>query len=385
MIAASALLAGIGIELFAVFWDTSLQAHVPNEVLSRVSAWDAIGSLVLIPAAYAIVGPLADAIGIDATLWLCAGIVLVAITAQLLSREVRELPRLPPAHAQGSILPLPRWIARPASPWRRTAASTRDAVELGGVTVLRADAAPAQPDAEPDRRPRRGRARHRGGCSTQRSRQSATTSAATWRRPGRAAGGARRLAARARPRARLGLDVVPAQASSRCRRPPTSLRLVPVGEAEAEAFGRIVAAGYGLPEAVGAVGCRARTRPAGTAGSRSTATSRRRPPASSSRTASATSASPRRCRSTGARAGRARCSRDASSTRARRAATSSSPRRASAGTTCPRTRTATSSAQGSRRWRCGRTGSAPRASREPRDEPLPPQEARAHQHEPRRR
>ena len=51
VIAASTLLAGIGVELFSVFWDTSLQAHVPNEVLSRVSAWDAIGSLVLIPAA----------------------------------------------------------------------------------------------------------------------------------------------------------------------------------------------------------------------------------------------------------------------------------------------------------------------------------------------
>jgi len=96
VIAASTLLAGIGVELFSVFWDTSLQAHVPNEVLSRVSAWDAIGSLVLIPAGYAIVGPLSDAIGIDETLWLCAGIVLVAITAQLLSRQVRELPRLPP-------------------------------------------------------------------------------------------------------------------------------------------------------------------------------------------------------------------------------------------------------------------------------------------------
>jgi MFS family permease len=95
-IAASTLLAGIGVELFSVFWDTSLQAHVPNEVLSRVSAWDAIGSLVLIPAGYAIVGPLSDAIGIDETLWLCAGIVLFAISAQLLSRQVRELPRLPP-------------------------------------------------------------------------------------------------------------------------------------------------------------------------------------------------------------------------------------------------------------------------------------------------
>jgi len=37
---------------------------------SRVSAWDATGSLVLIPAAVSSIGPLADAIGVDATLWL---------------------------------------------------------------------------------------------------------------------------------------------------------------------------------------------------------------------------------------------------------------------------------------------------------------------------
>ena len=97
LIALSALVAGIGIELFSVFWDTALQTHVPNEVLSRVSAWDAIGSLVLIPAAYAIVGPLASAIGTETTLWICSGIVVVAIAVQLLSREVRELPRVPAA------------------------------------------------------------------------------------------------------------------------------------------------------------------------------------------------------------------------------------------------------------------------------------------------
>ncbi len=95
LIALAALVAGIGIELFSVFWDTALQTHVPNDVLSRVSAWDAIGSLVLIPAAYAVIGPLAGTIGTEATLWLCSGIVVVAITAQLLSREVRELPRRP--------------------------------------------------------------------------------------------------------------------------------------------------------------------------------------------------------------------------------------------------------------------------------------------------
>ena len=97
VLAASTLFTGVAIELFTVLWDTSLQTHVPNEVLSRVSAWDAIGSLVLIPAAYAAVGPVSDAVGVTATLWACSAIVLVGILAQLLSREVRNLPRVPVA------------------------------------------------------------------------------------------------------------------------------------------------------------------------------------------------------------------------------------------------------------------------------------------------
>jgi predicted MFS family arabinose efflux permease len=90
-IALAAVLSGIGIELFSVFWDLSVQGHVPNHQLSRVFAWDAIGSFVLMPAAYAVVGPVSEVVGITATLWACAAISTVAILAQLLSRDVREL------------------------------------------------------------------------------------------------------------------------------------------------------------------------------------------------------------------------------------------------------------------------------------------------------
>ena len=92
-LALSMLGSGIAIELFSVFWDTNLQGHVPNDVLSRVYAWDALGSLVLMPVAFAVVGPVSVALGTTATLWLCAGIVGVAIGAQLLSASVRQLPR----------------------------------------------------------------------------------------------------------------------------------------------------------------------------------------------------------------------------------------------------------------------------------------------------
>ena len=92
LIALAALLAGVGLELFGVFWDLNMQGHVPNELLSRVYAWDALGSWVLMPAAYAIVGPASEVFGLTATLWSCAAIVAVAITAQLASRDVRTLP-----------------------------------------------------------------------------------------------------------------------------------------------------------------------------------------------------------------------------------------------------------------------------------------------------
>ena len=98
-IACAAVLAGIGIELFSVFWDLSLQGHVPNELLSRVSAWDAIGSFVLMPAGYAVVGPISELVGLTPTLWGCAVIATVAILAQLLPRDVRELPHPVPRTA----------------------------------------------------------------------------------------------------------------------------------------------------------------------------------------------------------------------------------------------------------------------------------------------
>ena len=92
-IAAFAFVAGVGLELFGVYWDTALQQHVPGEALSRVSAYDALGSFVAIPIGLSIVGPVSDVIGVTETLWIAFGIFMVAQAAALLSREVRTLPR----------------------------------------------------------------------------------------------------------------------------------------------------------------------------------------------------------------------------------------------------------------------------------------------------
>jgi predicted MFS family arabinose efflux permease len=92
-IASVALVAGIGVELFGVYWDTALQQHVPQEALSRVSSYDALGSFVAIPIGLSIVGPVSAALGVSATLWVGLGIFLTAQGGALLSREVRTLRR----------------------------------------------------------------------------------------------------------------------------------------------------------------------------------------------------------------------------------------------------------------------------------------------------
>jgi MFS family permease len=92
VLAAAALLAGFGTELFGVLWETALQQHIPLDKLSRVSSYDALGSFVLIPIGFTAVGPIASAIGVTQTLWLCAAVDVAATIFALSFRDVRELP-----------------------------------------------------------------------------------------------------------------------------------------------------------------------------------------------------------------------------------------------------------------------------------------------------
>ncbi|HEY1177926.1 MAG TPA: MFS transporter, partial [Phytomonospora sp.] len=62
-LSAAAFIGGLGMEVFGIAWATSLQQHVPEEVLSRVSSYDALGSFVAIPIGQLLVGPLVAAAG----------------------------------------------------------------------------------------------------------------------------------------------------------------------------------------------------------------------------------------------------------------------------------------------------------------------------------
>ena len=87
------VLAGIGTETFGVLWDTTMQQEIPQDRLSRVYSYDALGSFALIPLGLAVAGPVAEAVGTRATLFAAGLISLTATLAVLLVRDVRELRR----------------------------------------------------------------------------------------------------------------------------------------------------------------------------------------------------------------------------------------------------------------------------------------------------
>ena len=99
VIALGSMVAFAGIVISNAFWDTMLQQHIPPTVLSRVSSYDWMVSLVFQPVAYAAVGPMSESIGLPETLLMAAGIGIAANTAVLLVPSVRNLPRRegPPA------------------------------------------------------------------------------------------------------------------------------------------------------------------------------------------------------------------------------------------------------------------------------------------------
>lgn len=96
LILPAAMLAGVGLELYGVFWDTTLQQHIPEEKLSRVSSYDVLGSFALIPVGVAVMGPISGAIGVADTLIGAALVVVVATLAVVCVRDVRNLRRIDP-------------------------------------------------------------------------------------------------------------------------------------------------------------------------------------------------------------------------------------------------------------------------------------------------
>jgi MFS family permease len=93
VVMAAAFVAGAGLETFGILWDTTMQQEIPQEKLSRLYAYDLLGSIMFVPIGLAVAGPLAGAIGVGHTLW-AAGACIVVVTLPVLAvADVRNLTR----------------------------------------------------------------------------------------------------------------------------------------------------------------------------------------------------------------------------------------------------------------------------------------------------
>ena len=86
-----AFLSGIAMDMFFVLWMTMFQTHVPEEALSRVSAYDALGSTVSAPLGLFLAGPISLWIGTSETLYVAGVIAIVMAGAALFNKDVRRL------------------------------------------------------------------------------------------------------------------------------------------------------------------------------------------------------------------------------------------------------------------------------------------------------
>jgi MFS family permease len=93
LVAASALLGLAAVAVGNALWLTTLQERVPSHALSRVTAYDWMGSELFMPLGYVIAGPLAAGLGRDAALLGAGALLVLAALAVVSVPSVRMLER----------------------------------------------------------------------------------------------------------------------------------------------------------------------------------------------------------------------------------------------------------------------------------------------------
>jgi MFS family permease len=95
LVIAAAFLQGFGLALHLTLWFTAFQQQVPEEALSRVSSYDAIGSFTLVPLGAAAAGLVAGAIGARTTLVAAGALAMGLNIAILFIRSIYRVEALP--------------------------------------------------------------------------------------------------------------------------------------------------------------------------------------------------------------------------------------------------------------------------------------------------
>jgi len=89
LICLASLGVGIALETMMVQWYVVMARYIPADKLARVSAYDALGSVMSMPVGALLAGPIASAIGVSHTQYAAAGLIVVASGLTLFSRDIR--------------------------------------------------------------------------------------------------------------------------------------------------------------------------------------------------------------------------------------------------------------------------------------------------------
>jgi MFS family permease len=82
---------GVTVEIMMVQWTVALARNIPPDKLARVSSYDLLGSVMAMPVGALVAGPLAAAVGVTATQYGAAALIIVASALALIPREVRTM------------------------------------------------------------------------------------------------------------------------------------------------------------------------------------------------------------------------------------------------------------------------------------------------------
>jgi len=82
---------GIAVEIMMIQWTVALARNIPPGKLARVSSYDLLGSVMAMPVGALIAGPLAAAVGVSATQYGAAALIIVASALALIPRDVRRM------------------------------------------------------------------------------------------------------------------------------------------------------------------------------------------------------------------------------------------------------------------------------------------------------
>ena len=89
----AAVLCGISAALVNVLWETTLQEQIPPAALSRVSAFDWMGSLAFYPLGMIIAGPIAAVIGVTGSFTMASAATLGSAALQISLPDIRRVRR----------------------------------------------------------------------------------------------------------------------------------------------------------------------------------------------------------------------------------------------------------------------------------------------------